>query len=347
MSQVPSRSRLQRFIEGRWYSGSPGILILLAPLEWLFRLIVSMRKRRRRMLGASDSKPFSTPVVVVGNIAVGGVGKTPIVIALVQWFGRQGLVAGVVSRGYGGDNRVISFVHADSDPARVGDEPVEIAQATGCPIVVCPDRLAAVEALVRHRRVDVVLSDDGLQHYSMPRHIEIAVLSRTQGLGNGHCLPLGPLREPVTRLRDVDYVVVAGVGPRHASLLTLQSVPSTDAGLRLCAWVNVHTGDQRELDYRFHGELVALAGIAHPSKFFSALDSLGLDYVPQARADHHRFSAEDFGSPEACYLMTAKDAVKCRGFAPANSWYLKIEAVLHPDMLASLLKQCRTLSHTV
>ncbi len=328
---------LQAQIEKRWYAASPGILIGLAPLAWLFTLLA----RRRRQHAESTRTRLAVPVVVVGNINIGGTGKTPVLVALVQHLQRQQKRVGVVSRGYGRTRSGLALAHSSSTASDIGDEPLEIFTATNCPLAVAETRREAIDGLLAAHELDVILSDDGLQHYPMYRDVEIAVVGKEQGFGNGWCLPVGPLREPIDRLSECDFVLVnSGVGASRATAAheSLRAIPTGKASeffIEACAWVNVRSGARRELTEFTETSIVAYAGLGQPKKFFDTLTYLGVEAEFRAKPDHYVYDADAFSDADVdLYLMTAKDAVKCRDIAPDNAWYLHIQARLAPDFLA-------------
>jgi len=315
-----------------WYRGA-WWLWLLRPLEWVFRAVAALRRGlyRARLLPRYRAPK---PVVVVGNIAVGGTGKTPVVIALVEALQAQGIRVGVVSRGYGASrSKRPRRVRADSSAQDCGDEPLLIHRRTGCPCVVARDRAAAVRQLLAEEAVDIVLCDDGLQHYRLARDLEIALVDARQGHGNGHCLPAGPLREPVSRLQSVDFVLQRGG-------------EGADDGVRYEARSLVHleTGETCSPDpVRLGARVHAVAGIGHPRQFFALLDRLGFRARGHAFPDHHPFSAGDFeGLSNRPIIMTEKDAVKCAGIAGPKAWYLKIDARLPARVVAAVLALARS-----
>lgn len=272
---------------------------------------------------ALKSKAYQSklPVIIVGNITVGGSGKTPVIMALVDLLKKEGWSPGVVSRGYGRNTSGLRTVSGRSSAEEVGDEPMEIFERCRVPVVVAENRVDAVRHL-EHTNVDVVLCDDGLQHYALGRDIEISVVGGEQQFGNEHCLPLGPLREPVERLASVDYVLSsADTLPSHPKAFAIETQP-----LR---WLKLKGAEQKPLDAFDAQKAVAICGLGQPAKFFNSLNKLGLDYEARSFPDHHRYKASDFrGLESTLLLMTAKDAVKCRSIAPPNSWYLKIECRL-------------------
>jgi len=306
-----------------WYEPSIASLALL-PLSWLFRTIVWTRRRLYRN-GLLRSFRLDTPVVVVGNLTIGGTGKTPVTIALVDALLDRGMRPGVVSRGYRGTVGHSPLpVLPHSDPAVVGDEPVLIAERCRCPVAVHPDRVAAAR-LLEEQKVDVIVADDGLQHYRLERDLEIAVVDGTRGFGNGRLLPAGPLREPASRLRQVDQVLVNGAAGRPppaipAATCHFELVP----GPLTC----LASGERRDLE-SFAGQRVrAVAAIGNPERFFALLRAQGLDVSPHALPDHAELGAADLDFGDGLPVMiTEKDAVKCRHLSVAGVWYLPVDAV--------------------
>jgi len=302
-----------------WYAGHPA-LGLLRPLEWLYRSVVQ-RKRARFLAGEGAIYRAPVPVVVVGNITVGGTGKTPMILWLIEHCRRQGLRVGVVSRGYGAQPPQLPWrVQADQDASVAGDEPLLIVQRSGVALMIDPDRSRAVAALLAAEPLDLILSDDGLQHYRLARDLELVLIDAARGLGNQHCLPAGPLREPVERLQSVDALLYNGAA----------SDPPAGYGftLRPRSLVNLRSGEQRPLSYFSPGQaLHAVAGIGNPQRFFNTLEGLHWRPVAHAFADHAPYSAELLNfSPILPLVMTEKDAVKCRAFAADDWWYLAVDA---------------------
>lgn len=322
-----------------WYSPRPTpIAVLLWPLSLIFRAGVALRRTLYRV-GILSPARLPVPVVVVGNITVGGSGKTPLVVALARALALRGFHPGIVSRGYGrnldGDPPIAVVV--DDDPTRVGDEPLLLARR-GYPVVVARDRVAAVrELLARNPACDVILADDGLQHYRLPRRFEIAVVDAARALGNGWQLPAGPLREPESRLDEVDAVVTlrdgsGGVTPSTEREFTMTLTPETFA----------RVGDPRVTRpvSSFAGAGVhAVAGIGNPARFFRQLEAMGISATTHAFPDHHRFRPADFAFADArSIVMTEKDAVKCEAFADERYWYLPVEARVD-DVLVTLIEE--------
>lgn len=316
------------FLETRWLGRTPVIWLLL-PLSWLYCAVVWARNRLYD-LGLLPSARLPVPVIVVGNITVGGTGKTPLVAWLAQLLKRSGYRPGIVSRGYRGSSRTWPrYVTAASSPDEVGDEPVLLARRAGCPVMVGRDRVAAARVLLAAYRCNIVISDDGLQHRRLARDIEIVVIDGVRRFGNGLCLPAGPLREPVSRLRRVDIRITRGTPQQGETGMAYREV-----GVR-----NLATGEVREVRDLGEAPLHAVAGIGNPGAFFVQLRSLGLRIQEHPFPDHHRFRAEDLAfEGSGPVIMTEKDAVKCTRFARPNLWFLAIEASPDPGFDATILK---------
>ncbi|MGE8362070.1 tetraacyldisaccharide 4'-kinase [Pseudomonas sp.] len=310
-----------------WYTGHPA-LGLLRPLEWLYRT-VAQRRRARFLAGEGEIYRAPVPVVVVGNITVGGTGKTPLILWLIEHCRQRGLRVGVVSRGYGAKPPQLPWrVRADQAASEAGDEPLLIVQRSGVPLVIDPDRGRAVRALLAEEPLDLILSDDGLQHYRLARDLELVLIDAARGLGNERCLPAGPLREPVERLQQVDALLYNGALSDPAQ--------GYGFGLRPRELVSLRSGERRPLDHFPPGQRMhAVAGIGNPQRFFATLEALHWQPVPHAFADHAHYSAELLSfSPSLPLLMTEKDAVKCRAFAGDDWWYLAVDAEPSPAFVA-------------
>ncbi|MCW8901102.1 MAG: tetraacyldisaccharide 4'-kinase [Gammaproteobacteria bacterium] len=315
-------------IQHSWYNKS-GLTALLLPLSWLFCLLVQIRRvlYRLRILRTSQ---LNVPVVVVGNITVGGTGKTPLVIELANLLKEYGYRPGIISRGYGGKARTWpQQVRWDGDPTMVGDEAILIARRTRCPMAVGPDRVASAKALLKYTDCNLIISDDGLQHYALGRDIEIAVIDGVRRYGNGQCLPAGPLREPVKRLEQVNFKITNGIaGPEEfamaytAEKLCRADDPAVTLDISSLKNQTVH----------------AIAGIGNPQQFFDQLKLNGLDIIEHAFPDHYPFKKEDldFGEIQPI-VLTEKDAVKCQRFYLHNVWYQPIKAVLDNQFTEQLL----------
>ncbi len=310
-------------IEKIWFANhSAGYFLwpILKPLSGLFSLI-SKKRRQAYIDGTKLSYKASVPVVVVGNISVGGNGKTPVVLMLVELLQSMNYKVGVVARGYGGKSSHYPLVvTSDIAAKQCGDEPKLIAQRTFATVVVDPNRSEAVKKALE-LGVDIIVTDDGLQHYSLQRDIEIAVIDGERRFGNGHMMPLGPLREPISRLEEVDFIITNG-GEAQSGEMAMCLTPSVA--------VNLITGQKKAVSQL--GELVAMAGIGHPPRFFATLEMLQANLVKCVPlADHKNIQlteVETFVSREQTLIMTEKDAVKCQAFAQANWWYLPVDACL-------------------
>jgi len=308
------------------------VSFLLLPLSALFYLLAALRRALYRT-GLLRSERLPVPVIVVGNITVGGTGKTPLVIWLASMLKAAGFSPGIVTRGYRGHSRVWPLaITADTAPSEAGDEAVLLAQRSGCPVVAGPDRVADARLLIE-RGCNLIVSDDGLQHYRLQRDLEIAVIDGTRRFGNGLVLPAGPLREPVARLRRVDWRVTHGqaLEGEIGMELVKTGIYRLDMPER-CAEPN---------DFR-SGPVHAVAGIGHPGRFFDSLRALGLDIRTHAFPDHHPYRAEDleFGDL-APILMTEKDAVKCRSFAKSHYWVVAVEARPEPRLAAAIRQRLK------
>ncbi len=311
---------LSKLFDRIWYDQKKyywPVIFLLLPLSLAFFIVTFIRKQ----LLIKKQSHLPVPIIVVGNISVGGTGKTPLLCALAQAFTKRGKRVGIVSRGYGGNfAECTRLVSVNDDAISVGDEPLLIARTTECPVVVGRDRVAAAKHLLSAHKVEVILSDDGLQHYALPRDVEIVVVDAQRGVGNGFFLPAGPLREPASRLQSVDFVVVNGLANSSNALPNAKNILSVN--LTPQHWVAVASGNIFPLEFLAKNTVVhAVAGIGNPSKFFSTLTSIGFSVIEHAFSDHHIFSERDFQFDDNLpVLMTEKDAVKCMGFAK-ESWY--------------------------
>ena len=313
-----------------WYRPRlTALTALLWPASLVFRVAVAIRRLLYRA-GILASSAVRAPVVIVGSIVVGGSGKTPFVRALAVSLADAGFHPGLVARGYGGSNVAPCRVRANDDARLVGDESLILA-ANGFPVWIGRDRVAAAHALLAaHPECDVVLTDDGLQHYALRRDFEIAIIDDARGLGNGCMLPAGPLREPVARLRDVNSVVrladdVRASTSKGESAMSYETLP----------WRNVGHPDAKADPQAWRSGVVhAVAGIGDPARFFALLRRLGFTPMCHAFPDHHCYTREELEFPGAtAILMTEKDAVKCRAFADGRLWYLPIRARIDPALV--------------
>lgn len=311
----------KEFIENIWYTKHPFGIVLL-PLSWFYSLIIILR-RLCYQSGLIAVNQIDVPVIIVGNISVGGTGKTPLVIWLADYFKKKGFNPGIISRGYGGKlSGKSQQVRPDSNPGLVGDEPVLIAKRTHCPVAIAVQRRRAAEELIEHCDCDLILCDDGMQHYSLGRDIEIAVIDGQRRFGNGRCLPAGPLREPISRLNSVDLVVSKYIAGRHEYKMEYQygdlvSLLDPEYTIPISS---------------LNGQSVhAISGIGNPDRYYSYLRNNKLHIINHEFPDHYPFTKNDVNFDDGLpVVMTEKDAVKCNDFATKNHWYLPISATL-PD----------------
>lgn len=328
--------KLSERIQQAWYQGHP-LLYLLWPLEVLYRFVVK-RKRAAFIAGRRDVYRAPVPVIVVGNITVGGTGKTPMILWLIEQCRAQGLRVGVVSRGYAAHPARFPWTVSATDSAtQAGDEPLLIVQRTAVPLVIAPERAQAVQQLLAEHVVDIILSDDGLQHYGLARDLELVLIDAVRGLGNQRCLPVGPLREPAERLQSVDAVLLNGAQQDSANGFAMQ--------LQATEWVHVRSGRREPLSYFLNEQKMhAVAGIGNPQRFFTTLERLNWRPITHAFADHAQFSAEDLQfADDLPVVMTEKDAVKCRAFAADNCWYLQVAAQPSPAFASWFAEQLKRL----
>lgn len=333
-----------RLIERVWFKRDPArlwLVPLLFPFTMLFWLISAIRRSIFRLFPPANDK-VTMPVVIVGNIGIGGNGKTPLTVFIVEQLKAKGLKPGVVSRGYGGKAESYPcVVNQDSTAAQVGDEPLLIHQRCNVPVVVGPDRVAATQKLAE-QDCDIVIADDGLQHYKLPRAYEIIVVDGKRLFGNGLLLPAGPLREGTWRLDTVDAIVVNGgsnVFNEGSSNLIVNPMTLTAHSL-----VNVKTNEKLAISefIEKNKDVNAIAGIGDPERFFSTLTQLNFSLdKKQGFVDHQAYNVEDFNefSSEKALLMTEKDAVKCRHFAQDNWWYLPVDATFEGKEAEQLINQ--------
>jgi tetraacyldisaccharide 4'-kinase len=326
-----------------WYKKATFLTYCLLPFAWLFRLIITLRKLLYRC-GIKKSTHFPATIIVVGNITVGGTGKTPLVIWLANLLLQQDYRPGIVSRGYGAKNitspRLVTTI---SKVTEVGDEPLLIAHQVNCPIAVAPKRTQAIHLLLNKFNCNVIISDDGLQHYAIQRDIEIAVIDAQRQFGNGHLLPAGPLREPMTRLNTVDFIIYNEQNPISLSQqynnknlkhhkMYLKPKPFLKSVSNPTQQINITELSKKTIH--------AVAGIGNPQRFFTTLRQLGLTITEHPFPDHHVFKSTDinFGA-QKIVIMTAKDAVKCSCFADERHWFLPVKAELNKEFTHTILRK--------
>jgi len=326
------------WLERQWQRVTPAS-VLLYPPSLVFRAVVALR-RKAYSAALLKTRSLPVPVIVVGNITVGGTGKTPLVLWLASFLAGHGMRPGIVSRGYGAEAPEARAVTPVSDPGRVGDEPLLLAQRSGCPVWIGADRVAAGLALLQaNPECDVIVSDDGLQHYALARDFEIAVIDGSRGLGNGFMLPAGPLREPPARLRQVDAVVIHGAPRPLAKRKGAVAMKLEGREFRNLLNPGHAVGPEHFQRRRVH----AVAGIGNPARFFAHLEALGLTFEAHAFPDHHGYTAADLAFEGAeTIVMTEKDAVKCASFAHETHWALRVDAVPDPELGELVLRKVRT-----
>ncbi|WP_434133727.1 tetraacyldisaccharide 4'-kinase [Enterobacter cloacae] len=322
----------------RIWSGESPLWLLLLPLSWLYGLVSGIIRLLYR-LGLKRAWRAPVPVVVVGNLTAGGNGKTPVVIWLVEQLQKRGIRPGVVSRGYGGKAAHYPLLLTpDTTTAEAGDEPVLIYQRTGAPVAVSPVRSDAVQALLAEHDVQIIITDDGLQHYALARDKEIVVIDGVRRFGNGWWLPAGPMRERASRLKSVDAVIVNG-GAAQPGEIPMHLQPGMA--------INLLTGERQAVSRL--PALVAMAGIGHPPRFFATLEQCGARLEKRVPlADHQVLVAEQVDALTTSgqtLIMTEKDAVKCRAFAKENWWYLPVDAQLSGEQPEHLLQELIALVH--
>lgn len=347
-SVFPAMTRRSSFLETylpRIWQTRGIVAALLWPLSWLYGIAAAMRRWRFRT-GSLTVTRLPIPVVIVGNLYVGGTGKTPLVIWLVEALGRAGRRPGVISRGYGGSSDAPQIVTGSSLAREVGDEPLLIAQRAGCPVVVSRRRVAAAQRLLQaFPDVDVIVSDDGLQHYALARDVEI-VLFDARGVGNGWLLPAGPLREPASRPRDVT-VINAPVLPSNAPGGAWQMILAGDTAWHLAVpSQSVALSSLQTRAGTVSPRIAAAAGIGNPSRFFGMLRNLGLSITEIPLPDHYDYAEDPFARIDAdLILITEKDAVKCRQHPTlandARLWVVPVSARIDGALAHTILEKLR------
>jgi tetraacyldisaccharide 4'-kinase len=325
------------FLENSWYQKSTW-LILLWPISLLTKFI-SSRRRNRFLTDKSSSWKADIPVIVVGNIVVGGTGKTPLVIWLANALKKKGYKPGIVSRGYGGRaKRYPLLIEKNTSVTDSGDEAQIIFENTSSPVCVSPNRVQAAKYLTENTDCDIIISDDGMQHYALDRDIEIAVFDGLRGTGNNLCLPAGPLREPLKRASEVDFIVSSSQGLDN-NLLKEDYVMSYEP----IKWVRISDKESfPSKSWPLLRTVHAVAGIGNPIKFYNLLRELGLELIEHSFPDHYQFNEEDLKFDDQLpVVMTEKDAVRCKGMNLKNLWYLKVEAGIDEEFLEKIVNRIK------
>lgn len=350
---ISSHFKLQEKLNSAWYDKTQRWPLLLSPLAWLYKALASYSKSQKM----KNQWQAQCPLIVVGNISIGGTGKSPLTIALISELTDRGYKVGVVSRGYGSQLDQYPYQVKETDLSdQVGDEPLMIVKRTKVNLVIDPDRVRACQYLLANNDCDLIISDDGLQHYALGRDIEICVIDSARGLGNGHLIPVGPLRESAERLLDVDFIIANGSAKQATQSLSLieqsqnhekrgELAPSFSMQLSPQYWQQLNTPEQRSLpgfnQYLAdnHFQVTAMAGIGNPGRFFETLSRLGVTInQQQVFADHYQYKTQDFNAihSNTVLCMTEKDAVKCENYVPEQSYYLKIAAELECGFIEQL-----------
>ena len=321
-------------IVASWYAKNP-LWNLLKPLAWLYQTVCYFRRQKL----SKEAVKLSVPVIIVGNITLGGTGKTPLVIYLANALQEQGFKPGIISRGYASQAKSFPYLVTETSLVEeAGDEPYLIAKNTRCRVIIDPKRPRGAQALIDDHGCDVIISDDGLQHYALARDVEIVVIDGKRGLGNENCLPAGPLREPPLRLKEVDFVVMNGEDSKghfaHYQPITMHLKP----GQCTCLLTN------KTVDIK--GKTVhAVAGIGNPQRFFDTLRELGADVIEHAFPDHYTYFPEDLRfEGDHLIVMTEKDAVKCQAFANDKMAFISVKAHLSPGLLPGVVTSLRRLA---
>ncbi|MCK5831449.1 MAG: tetraacyldisaccharide 4'-kinase [Methylococcales bacterium] len=327
------KQNFSRWLEDAWYK-EMYISSTLMPLSMLYDDVIRFRRFLYKK-GIYKTTKLPVPVIIVGNITVGGTGKTPLTLWIAKVLKEEGFKPGIISRGYGGNaENWPQWVDENSQPDLVGDEAVLMAKKADCPIAVGPERVKAAQLLLDKSDCDVVISDDGLQHYALERDIEIAVIDGERRFGNGYTLPCGPLREQISRLQHVDLVIVNGVAEEDSEF---------SMAMEGNVVINLVTQEEKLLNEFYKISCHALAGIGNPKRFFSLLERKGINIESHPFQDHYQFIEKDIDfEDDKPVLMTEKDAVKCSGFAKEKHWYLPIEAQPQQqfkDKLLTLIKE--------
>lgn len=331
---------MREFFETRWWQNDKNALPALPLLSPFSKLFGTLAQKRAVFLKAHAEK-LPVPIVIVGNITVGGSGKTPILMALAEFFLKENFAVGIVSRGYGRKTGGVLEVFTDSKSENVGDEPLLIKKRLPqVAVVVGGDRLMAAKTLLeKHPQTALILSDDGLQHYNLPRDFEIAVFD-ARGIGNGFLLPRGPLREPLERLNKVDAILLNGVDNKDF----LEGIQTTifESKVEIGTPYSLENPTIQKCNFGGDATIAALTGIGNPQRFFDSLKSMGFKIAYQkAFPDHHFFSADDFDGIQLPIFITEKDAVKCQTLPLKNAWVLPIEAHIPHELTRKILEKIK------
>jgi tetraacyldisaccharide 4'-kinase len=323
-----------------WKNKNP-IAYSLWPLSWIYRFIFLIRKCLYDS-GFKKKIRFPVPVIVVGNLTVGGTGKTSLIIYLANLLRKNGFNPGIVSRGYHGVARNYPILVTPNSQAQiVGDEPLLIAQKTDCPVVIDPKRTRAARYLLQKTSCDLILSDDGLQHFALERDLEIVVIDGQRLFGNGFYIPAGPLREPITRLKSADFVLIQNNSSNNLPAL-LNKIPYFNFQLKIQSFYQLIDPNNRKDSAYFQGKnLYAVTGIGNPQRYFQSLQAMGLICITHAFVDHYLFKAKDFEKfdKNSFILMTEKDAVKCVALNDERLWVTQTQTICDPKFFEQLINK--------
>ncbi len=330
------RKLFSHWLNKIWYE-DVYIATWFTAVNMLFVDAVRFRKFLYR-LGIFQQTKLPVPVIIIGNLTVGGTGKTPVVLSIAQYLQQQGYNIGIISRGYGGNsNKEARLVTANSSTQQVGDEAIMLYKNLKCPIAVSSQRVQAAELILNTHACEILLSDDGLQHYALQRDIEILVIDGERRFGNGYCLPFGPLREPAERTQTVDFILLNG------GTIEDQEIPLTT---HINTAVNLKTAATKPLTELTAQPYHALAGIGNPNKFFQALAAYAPAYKNHIFPDHHKFTNTDINFNDLKpILMTEKDAVKCSAFATEQHWFVPLKTELPEHFFQQLLTLLKSKTH--
>jgi len=325
-----TNSKIHTLINDTWYSKNT-LSQFLRPFALLFCGIVAIRKTLYSLKLLKSTK-LNVPVIVVGNITVGGTGKTPLVIWIANFLKESGFTPGIISRGYMGKAKSWpQQVRPDSDPVIVGDEAILISRQSACPMAVGPDRVAAAQALLKYSSCDIIISDDGLQHYALHRTIEVVVIDGVRRFGNGQCLPAGPLRESVNRIDKADFLVTNGIASQGEFAMRY-------SGKKLFSLLDLNL-TMMLADFK-NKKVHAVSAIGNTQRFYDYLRSQGLDIIEHSFPDHYMYSMKDLDfDDDLDIIMTEKDAVKCQRYKIKNCWYLPIKVEMKKDFGLRLLNK--------
>ena len=358
---IPFKAKLENKVNRLWYTpvaqqslANRCLIIILLPFSWLYTFIQSYLSERQIANIKQSTDKLSTPVIIAGNLTIGGTGKTPLIISLAKHLDKRGIKVGIISRGYGGSCQLFPHqVLKQDSPLLVGDESLLLAQQLDCPIIIDPNRLRAAHYLQDDfpNHIDIILSDDGLQHYALPRDFEIVVVDQQRGFGNALSLPAGPLREKLIRLNSIGHLIINGDGNKklHQSPIDNFQCPVSTMQIQPLHFRNQLDQQILPLKNAFDGPVHAVAGIGNPERFFNTLEQLNLQIIRHPLPDHYQYKSMPEFNDEFPIIITSKDSVKCAAFNSAqdqlplqpshsNIWVLDVEAIVEMPLVEKLLQ---------